>query len=111
MSISFASTLTYAGVDLAYNITMFAIWGIGIDLPRIVIRYGRSYPQSQNFHAISMTMCSLLTVMYQIVWTVVYYQQPNFAALENVRLGAFVVGWILVGSLIVQTTLGFVTRA
>ena len=110
MSISFATALTYTDVNLAYQITMFAMWGIGVDFPRIMMRYGRSYPQTQNFHAISMLIITLMTIMYQITWTSVYYSQAEVPELTNASLGFFVTGWILCLGVIIQAILGFVVR-
>ena len=73
MAVQFESTLTYVNLELAFQITIFACWGIGVDIPRLLVRYARSYPSVMNVHAISMLIISLLTVMYVIAKTIVYY--------------------------------------
>lgn len=73
MGIEFDSSLTYTNLQLAYRITIFSMWGIGVDLPRLLIRYARAYPMITNFHAISMMIIGLLTLMYSIAITSVYY--------------------------------------
>lgn len=72
MAIDFNSNLTYADLLLAYRITMFSIWGIGIDIPRLLVRYAKSYPSIINFHSMAMTICGLLTMMYVIARTALY---------------------------------------
>ena len=42
------------------------MWGIGVDIPRLVVRYGKAYPLSINIHSISMLIIGLLTTMYVI---------------------------------------------
>lgn len=73
MAIDFESRLTYTDLLLAYRITMFSIWGIGIDIPRLLVRYAKSYPTVITVHTISMTICSLLTIMYVITRSALYY--------------------------------------
>ncbi len=75
MSISFGEIPTYEQVQLGYRISMFALWGFGVELPRIVLRYGKAYPQSMNIHSISMLIISLMTIMYVIARSVSYYSQ------------------------------------
>ena len=73
MSIDFQSSLTYTNLRLAYVITMFAMWGIGVDIPRLLARYARSYPMVINIHSISMLIIGLMTLMYVTAVTVTYY--------------------------------------
>mgnify|MGYP006872432382 CR=1 FL=1 len=54
---------------------MFSMWGIGVDIPRLLVRYARSYPMTINIHNISMMIIGLMTFMYVITRTVVYYTQ------------------------------------
>ena len=75
MGIDFESTLAYSDLILAYRITMFAIWGVGVDFPRLLVRYAKSYPTTINVHTISMMICGLLTIMYVIARTVVYFNE------------------------------------
>lgn len=51
------------------------MWGIGVDIPRLLVRYARSYPMTINIHNISMMIIGLMTFMYVITRTVVYYTQ------------------------------------
>ena len=73
MAIDFESNIAYTDLLLAYRITMFAIWGVGVDIPRLLVRYAKSYPNTINIHSMSMTICSLLTIMYVIARTSSYY--------------------------------------
>jgi hypothetical protein len=59
----------------AYQITIFAAWGLGVDVPRLLARYARSYPSVNNIHGISMMIIGLLTIMYVIAKTSLYYTQ------------------------------------
>ena len=45
---------------------MFAMWGVGVDIPRLLVRYGKAYPFTINIHSMSMLMIGLLTLMYVI---------------------------------------------
>lgn len=54
---------------------MFAMWGLGVDIPRLLVRYARSYPMVINMHNISMMIIGLMTFLYVIARTVVFYTQ------------------------------------
>lgn len=86
MSINFQSDLSYSSLLLAYQITTFSAWGIGVDIPRLMIRYARSYPLVNNFHSISMMIIGLLTLMYTIAKTSVYYSSPLNKPYDGVEL-------------------------
>ena len=73
MGVDFESSLTYSDLLLAYQITMFSIWGVGIDFPRLLVRYAKSYPTVISIHTISTMICGLLTIMYVIARTALYY--------------------------------------
>jgi phosphoglycerol transferase MdoB-like AlkP superfamily enzyme len=75
MGIDFESSLAYANLIVAYKITMFAMWGLGVDLPRLLVRYAKSYPMVINIHCISMLMIGLLTFLYVIAKTSTFYSQ------------------------------------
>ena len=62
------------------------MWGLGVDIPRLLIRYARSYPLVNNFHAISMMIIGLMTLMYVIAKTVVYYSQNLGINYQNIEL-------------------------
>lgn len=66
MSLSFNSQLKFEDFQRGYAIAIFSIWGIGIDIPRLLIRYGKAYPLVINVHSILMLMLGLLTIMYVI---------------------------------------------
>jgi hypothetical protein len=66
MSISFSSSLQFEDFERGYVITMFAMWGLGCDIPRLIMRYGKAYPQAMNIHAISMLIIGLMTIMYTV---------------------------------------------
>ena len=48
------------------------MWGIGVDIPRLAMRYFKAYPFSINFHSISMVMIGLFTLMYVIAEIAMY---------------------------------------
>lgn len=75
MSLEFDLSVTYEDLQRAYRITMFSMWGLGVDIPRLLVRYARSYPNVTNFHSISMTIIGLLTIMYVIAMTSVFYSE------------------------------------
>ena len=77
MAIDFESSLQYADLIVAYQITMFSMWGIGVDFPRLLARYARSYPMVINIHSISMMIIGLMTLMYVTARTVTLYTQTN----------------------------------
>jgi hypothetical protein len=76
MAIDFESNVSYADLQRAYWITMFSMWGIGVDFPRLLVRYARSYPMVTNIHSISMMIIGLMTIMYVTAKTVTFYSQP-----------------------------------
>lgn len=112
MGIDFESSLTYSDLLLAYRITLFSIWGVGVDIPRLLVRYAKSYPTIINLHTISMMICSLLTLMYVLTRTILYYQTDfkNKIYLQGAEKGEFVLSWVLVGFILVQIILGFKVR-
>ena len=77
MAITFVSSLQYDQLQTAYRITLFAMWGLGVDFPRLLVRYARSYPMVINFHAISMMIIGLMTIMYAIAYTSVLFSQTT----------------------------------
>ncbi len=56
---------------------MFAMWGVGVDIPRLVMRYGKAYPASMNIHAISMLLIGLMTIMYVIARIILQFSRSN----------------------------------
>jgi len=111
MGIDFESSLAYSNLIVAYKITMFSMWGIGVDLPRLLVRYAKSYPMVINIHSISMLIIGLLTFLYVIAKTSTFYSQI-YPATEyvGVDLAEFVLSWILCGCICVQFILGFKLR-
>jgi hypothetical protein len=73
MAIDFHSSITYTNLLLAYDITMFSMWGIGVDIARLLIRYAKSYPMVINIHSISMMIIGLMTLLYVITKTCLFY--------------------------------------
>lgn len=63
---------------------MFALWGVGVDFARLLVRYGKSYSQVIDIHSISMVIVGLLTVMYVITYTVALFflGGPHLTGLE-----------------------------
>ncbi len=76
MAVDFESSINYSDLIVAYQITMFSMWGIGVDFPRLLARYARSYPMVINIHSISMMIIGLMTLMYVIARTITFYDQP-----------------------------------
>lgn len=112
MAIDFQSTINYDNLQRAYVITMFAMWGIGVDIPRLLARYARSYPMVINIHSISMLIIGLMTLMYTIALTVTYFTQmyPAGKVLAQESLAAFVLAWVLCGCVLLQFGIGFKLR-
>ncbi len=63
---------------------MFAMWGLGVDFPRLLVRYAKSYPMVINIHNISMMIIGLMTILYVTARTIVFYTQ-------NYKLGEVMV--------------------
>ena len=112
MAIDFQSNISYDNLQRAYVITMFAMWGIGVDIPRLLVRYARSYPMVINIHSISMLIIGLMTLMYVTALTVTFYTQSFVLGkrLTGIPLAAFVLAWILCFCVLVQFALGFKLR-
>lgn len=75
MAIDFDQSLSYSQLQVAYKITMFSLWGIGVDIPRLLVRYAKSYPMVINIHSISMMIIGLMTLLYVISITSTFYSQ------------------------------------
>lgn len=56
---------------------MFAMWGIGVEFPRLLVRYGKSYSQVVDIHSISMVIIGLLTILYVLAYTITFYMQAD----------------------------------
>jgi len=112
MSLSFTSSLQYDDFIRGYSIIMFSIWSIGVDIPRLIVRYGKAYPLSINIHSISMLMIGLLTTMYVIAEIAMYNQHfgSSYVGLTGVAYGQFVSSIILMCLVLVQFLLGFLLR-
>jgi hypothetical protein len=54
---------------------MFAMWGIGVDIPRLIARYGKAYSQVIDIHSISMVIIGLLTILYVFAYTIIFYNR------------------------------------
>ena len=95
---------------------MFAIWGIGVDLPRLLVRYGKAYSQVIDIHSISMVIAGLLTILYAFTYTIIYFQNKETLygkdyPISSVDTAYIILTWILVFGIIVQFVLGYITRA
>ena len=112
MSLSFSSSLQYDDFVRGYSIIMFSMWGIGIDIPRLIVRYGKAYPLSINIHSISMLMIGLLTSMYVIAQIAMYNQQfgSSYIGLTGAAYGQFISSIILMCLVFIQFLLGFLLR-
>ena len=112
MSLSFGVTLTFDDFVKGYNIVMFSMWGLGVDIPRLIVRYGKAYPLSINIHSISMLIIGLLTIMYVIAEIVMYLKQygSSYEGLSGVAEGQYVCSIILMCLVIIQFILGFLLR-
>lgn len=73
MSIEIGVPLTVENIQRGYYITMFSLWGVGVDLPRLLVRYGKSYSQVIDIHSISMSIIGMLTILYVIAYVVGFY--------------------------------------
>lgn len=112
MSLSFSSTLQYDTFVRGYSIIMFSMWSIGVDIPRLIVRYGKAYPLSINIHSISMLMIGLLTTMYVVAQIVIYNQQfgSSYTNLTGTAYGQFISSIILMCLVLCQFLLGFLLR-
>ena len=112
MSLSFSSSLQYSDFVRGYSIIMFSMWSIGVDIPRLIVRYGKAYPLSINIHSISMLIIGLLTSMYVVAQIVMYNQQfgPSYNGLTGTAYGQFISSIILMCMVLVQFLLGFLLR-
>jgi hypothetical protein len=95
---------------------MFAIWGVGVDLPRLLVRYGKAYSQVIDIHSISMVIAGLLTILYAFTYTIIYFQNKMAIYGQNYTISSIekaylILTWILVFGIIVQFILGYITRA
>ena len=81
-------------------------------MPRLIVRYARSYPSVQNFHGISMLIIGLITIMYVVARTSVYYTSydPTGVLMTGVPLAELVFEWILVVLIFIQFIIGSKAR-
>lgn len=112
MSLTFNSVLDITDFRGGYAITLFAIWGVGVDIPRLLVRYGKAYPPVINMHSISMLMVGLITIMYVVAEVVMYqkYYGVNYDGIDGAAMGQFIVSIILSCLILIQFVLGFLTR-
>jgi hypothetical protein len=112
MNLSFSSSLEYSNFLRGYNIIMFSMWGLGVDIPRLFVRYGKAYPLSINIHSISMLIIGLFTIMYVIAEIVMFTRQfgSSYTGLTGAAYGQFITSIILACLVLVQFLLGFLTR-
>ena len=112
MSLTFNSTLDFNAFLTGYSVIMFSMWGIGVDVPRLILRYGKAYPLSINIHSISMVMIGLFTIMYVISQIALYTAQygSSYSSLSGAQYGQFISSIILASLVVVQFLLGFVIK-
>lgn len=112
MSLTFNSTLDFNAFQTGYSVIMFSMWGIGVDIPRLILRYGKAYPLSINIHSISMVMIGLFTIMYVISQIALYTAQfgSSYSSLSSAQYAQFITSIILASLVMVQFLLGFLTR-
>ena len=92
---------------------MFAMWGLGVDIPRLLVRYGKSYPQVINIHSISMLIIGLLTLMYVIAQIAMYLAEygSSYEGLGSTETVQFTLSIVLGCLVVIQFILGFLVRA
>lgn len=112
MAVSLTSSLNYADFIRGYYIIMFSMWGLGVDLPRLIIRYGKAYPSSINIHSISMLIIGLFTIMYVAAEIVIFTKQfgSSYSGLMGSAYGQFITSITLASLVLIQFLLGFLTR-
>ena len=112
MSLSLNSQLNFDDFQRGYAIAMFVIWGVGVDIPRLLVRYGKAYPLVINIHSILMLILGLLTVMYVVAEIVMYQNHygASYAGLAGTALTQFVLSIVLACLVLVQFVLGFLVR-
>lgn len=65
LDLSQAST---ASIVLSHQLYMFAVWSLLVELPRLMIRYGKVTANNYlNLHSISMTIFACVTIYYAVV--------------------------------------------
>lgn len=68
--------LAQASIDsivLSHQIYMFAIWSVLVELPRLLIRYGKVTANNYlNLHSISMTLLACITIYYAVVMIILF---------------------------------------
>lgn len=91
---------------------MFIIWGLAVDIPRLLVRYGKAYPMVINIHSMLMLMLGLFTIMYVAAEIVMYqnYYGSTYAGLSGINLTQFVMSIVLACLVLVQFVLGFLVR-
>lgn len=114
MSLSFSTGLSFESFQNGYVYTMFAMWAIGVDIPRLMQRYGKSYPATMNIHAMCMMIVGLTTLMYVFAQVIMYSKEPSSSPSKQPFSGAFqaqyILSLLLSFLIVVQFCLGFATR-
>jgi hypothetical protein len=60
-------------IVLSHQIYMFSIWSLLVELPRLLMRYGKvTINNYLNLHSISMGIFSLVTIYYIIVMLAIF---------------------------------------
>lgn len=101
-------------VVLSHQIYMFAVWSLLVELPRLMIRYGKVTANNYlNLHSISMTMFACITIYYAIVMLVMF-STAEAAAERQTSTYLFVhyiCAFVLIAMLTVQMVTGVVVRS
>lgn len=113
LSIIGLDTYSIEQVVMSHQIYMFGIWSVLVELPRLLMRYGKvTINNYLNLHSISMMIFSLVTAYYTVVMLVLFSDQAAIDERNSdpVLLGHFICAIILLAVIILQVVTGITIR-
>lgn len=113
LSILGLDTFSIEQIVLSHQIYMFGIWSILVELPRILMRYGKvTINNYLNLHSISMMIFSVVTIYYTIVMLILFSDQASIDQrnADPLLLGHFICAVILIAIIMLQIITGITIR-
>jgi len=111
LDITQAST---SNIVLSHQIYMFAIWSLLVELPRLMIRYGKVTANNYlNLHSISMTIFACVTIYYGVIMLILFSgSQAQQQRSSSIFLTAhYICAFVLMGTLVIQMIMGVIVRS
>jgi hypothetical protein len=107
------NTQNINNVVLSHQIYLFSIWSLLVELPRLVMRYGKvTINNYLNLHSITMGIFSMVTIYYIVVMLLIFSDSAsaNQRASSIYLMGHYNCALIMLGVLTMQMITGISIR-